>query len=270
MAERDARRLHVPAPTAWPMIVAFGITLAGAGLVTHVLVSMVGMVAMLWGAVGWFREVLPAQHLEIVDVAPAPVIEPAVRAVAHLQVGEGGHRARLPVAIYPYSAGIAGGIAGGIAMAALAVLYGLLSQGSVWYPINLLAAGTMASLAEAPAAELTSFHLAGLVVATVVHGVMSLLVGLLYAVLLPMVPRRPVLFAGLVAPLLWTGLIWASLRIINPTLNARIDWPWFVASQIAFGVAAGAVVARREKVATLQHAPFAVRAGIEFSDGERP
>jgi hypothetical protein len=95
-----------------------------------------------------------------------------------------------------------------------------------------------------------------------------LLVGLLYAVLLPMVPRRPVLFAGLIAPLLWTGLIWASLRIVNPTLNARIDWPWFVASQIAFGLAAGLVVSRREKVATLQHAPFVLRAGIEFPEGQ--
>ena len=46
--------------------------------------------------------------------------------------------------------------------------------------------------------------------------VISLLVGLLYAVLLPMVPRRPMLLGGLVAPLLWTGLLWASLGIINP------------------------------------------------------
>jgi hypothetical protein len=187
--------------------------------------------------------------------------------VAYLQAGEAVHRARLPVAIYPYSAGFAGGIAGGIAMAALAVLYGVIFHGSAWYPINLLAAGTMASLAAAPAAELARFNATAFVVATILHGVMSLLVGLLYAVLLPMVPRRPVLFAGLIAPLLWTGLIWASLRIVNPTLNARIDWPWFVASQIAFGLAAGLVVSRREKVATLQHAPFVLRAGIEFPEG---
>ena len=68
-----------------------------------------------------------------------------------------------------------------------------------------------------------------------------------------MVPRRPILFGGIVVPVLWTGLIWASLRIVNPILNARIDWPWFVASQLAFGIAAGLVVSRREKIATQQH-----------------
>jgi hypothetical protein len=258
--------IDVPAPTAWPMITAFGITLACAGLVTNGLVSIVGVVAMLWGAVGWWREVLPSQRLETVAVEPGPRPAPSARAVAHLRVGEAGHRARLPVEIYPYSSGIRGGIAGGIAMAVLAALYGLLFHGSIWYPINLLAAGTMASLATAPEAGLARFDATALVVATIIHAVMSLLVGLLYAVLLPMVPRRPVLFAGLVAPLLWTGLIWASLHIVNPILNARIDWPWFVASQIAFGLAAGLVVARREKVATFQAAPFVVRAGIEFPE----
>jgi hypothetical protein len=261
--------LDVPAPTAWPMIAAFGITLLCAGLVTNVLVSIVGAVATLWSAVGWWREVLPAEHRDVVRVEPAPAIVPTRRAVAYLQEGEAVHRARLPVEIYGYSAGIAGGIAGGIAMAVLAALYGVIFHGSVWYPINLLAAGTMASLATAPAAELARFNGTGFAVALVLHAIMSILVGMLYAVLLPMVPRRPVLFAGLVAPLLWTGLIWASLRIVNPTLNARIDWPWFVASQIAFGVAAGLVVSRREKVATLQHASFVERAGFEFPEERR-
>jgi hypothetical protein len=269
MAVPTDESLDVPAPTAWPMIAAFGITLLCAGLVTHFLVSIVGAVAMLWGAVGWWLEVLPAEHREVVRIEPAPEIVPTRREVAYLQEGEAVHRARLPVAIYPYSAGIPAGIAGGIAMAALAMLYGLIFHGSVWYPINLLAAGTMASLAGAPVAELARFNGTGFAVALVLHAIMSVLVGMLYAVLLPMVPRRPVLFAGLVAPLLWTGLIWASLRIVNPTLNARIDWPWFVASQIAFGVAAGLVVSRREKVATLQHASFAERAGFEFPEERR-
>jgi hypothetical protein len=163
---------------------------------------------------------------------------------------------------------VKGGIVGGIAMAFLAMLYGVLFHGSVWYPINLLAAGTMASVASAGTGELSRFNATALVVATVIHGLGSLLVGLLYGVLLPMLPRRPVLFGGVVVPVLWTGLIWASLRIVNPTLNARIDWPWFVASQIAFGLAAGLVVARSEKIATLQSAPFIVRAGIEFPHGQ--
>jgi len=268
--EPDRRStIDVPAPTAWPLIAAFGITLAWAGLVTNVLVTVVGVIFTLWGAVGWFRDVLPIQRHESVRVDPDPLIAPSSRGIAYAQVGAGPHRASLPVAIYPYSAGILGGIAGGLAMAVLACLYGLIFHGSIWYPINLLAAGTMASLATATPEELARFHGPALAVATIVHAVMSLLVGLLYAVLLPMVPRRPIAFGGIVVPLLWTGLIWASLRIVNPILNARIDWPWFVASQLAFGIAAGLVVSTREKIGTQQYEPLAVRAGIEFAKEDR-
>ena len=144
----------------------------------------------------------------------------------------------------------------------------VLFHGSVWYPINLLAAGAMASMASASTAELSRFHADALLVATMIHALGSILVGLLYGVLLPMWPKRPILFGGVVVPLLWTGIIWASLRIVNPTLNARIDWPWFVASQIAFGIAAGLVVSRSETIATLQSESFLVRAGVEFSRGK--
>ena len=262
------RRIDVPAPTAWPMIAAFGITLAGAGLVTNAFVSVVGVIAMLAGAVGWFRDVLPVEDREAVAVEPEAPVVAARSEVTHLEVGEAGHRARLPTEIYPYSAGVRGGIVGGIAMAILAVLYGVLFHGSIWYPINLLAAGTMASLASADPAALMRFNGTALAVATAIHAIMSVLVGLLYGVLLPMWPKRPILFGGIVVPLLWSALIWASLRIVNPTLNARIDWPWFVASQIAFGIAAGLVVSRSETIATLQSESFLVRAGVEFSRGK--
>jgi hypothetical protein len=61
-------------------------------------------------------------------------------------------------------------------------------------------------------------------------------------------------------------LIAASLGIINPALNARIEWPWFVASQIAFGLVAGLVVARSGRIATFQHASLAERVGLESQD----
>src|SRR5262245_40516212 len=142
-------RIEVPRPTAWPMIAAFGITLACAGLVTNVTVSVVGVVAMLAGAVGWFRDVLPVEDHEAVAVEPEVPAAFARSEVTHLEIGEAGPRARLPIEISPCSAGVKGGIVGGIAMAFLAVLYGVLFHGSVWYPINLLAAGAMASMAGA-------------------------------------------------------------------------------------------------------------------------
>ena len=65
---------------------------------------------------------------------------PSPTAVEHLRLGEGGHRVRLPVEVQPLSAGVKGGLVGGVAMAVVALAYGLLVQGSLWYPINLLAA----------------------------------------------------------------------------------------------------------------------------------
>ena len=81
--------------------------------------------------------------------------------------------------------------------------------------------------------------------------------------MLPMFPRRPILLGGIIAPVMWTGLIYATLEVLNPVMNERIDWRWFIASQFAFGIVAGLVVARHTPVRTLQYMPFAVRAGFE-------
>jgi hypothetical protein len=53
--------------------------------------------------------------------------------------------------------------------------------------------------------------------------------------------------------------------VINPALDARISWPWFVVSQVAFGVVAGLVVVRQGKITTDQSMPFVLRMGIEAS-----
>jgi hypothetical protein len=85
-----------------------------------------------------------------------------------------------------------------------------------------------------------------------------------------MLARRHMLWGGLMAPLLWTGGLWAVLGIVNPLLNARVDWTWFIVSQIVFGLAAGYVVSRVEPVATMQTWPLAARAGIEASGTRAP
>jgi hypothetical protein len=111
--------------------------------------------------------------------------------------------------------------------------------------------------------ELKAFHALALVVALISHAVLSLLVGLLYAAMLPMLPRHPAFWGGLMAPLLWTGLIWTVLDVVNPLLNQRIDWRWFIASQVAFGMVGGYVIARSERIETMQTWPMAARAGLE-------
>jgi hypothetical protein len=99
----------------------------------------------------------------------------------------------------------------------------------------------------------------------------SLLVGLLYGAMLPIASKRPVLLGGFAAPLLWSFLIHGGLAVINPVMNQRIDWLWFVLSQMGFGIVAGLIVARQERVSTPQ--PFRVRLGIEspgLMDDDRP
>ena len=148
-------------------------------------------------------------------------------------------------------------------MAVLAALQGIALHGSPWYTVNILAATAMPSLANASTATLSSFIPEAFFVALFVHAAASILVGLLYGVMLPMFPRYPALWAAIVAPLLWTGLLWSSLSVINPLLDARIEWRWFILCQIAFGAVAGFVVNLTERVHTLQHLPFAARTGIE-------
>ena len=258
-------RIALPAPTAWPMVVALGITFGFAGLVTHLAVSVVGVALALVGGVGWWRCVLPEEQEEQVPVTPIATVSPPApaRGVERFAFGEERHRLRLPVEVQPLSAGVRGGLVGGCAMAVCAAIYGVVVQRSVWYPLNLLAAIAMPQMAEADAATLKMFDGVSLIVGLIAHGVTSVLVGALYAAILPLLPRRHLLWGGLLAPLLWTGFLWATLGVINPALNARISWTWFIASQIAFGLTAGYVVARATPVATAQTRSFPVRAGVE-------
>ena len=256
--------IKLPAPTAWPIVFAFGITLLLAGLLTSPSVSILGAILALAGCIGWFQDVLPYEKEETVEVkAEVSVITTPRREIERLPVAPELPRALLPLETYPVSAGIKGGLAGSVAMAVLACLYGVLKQHSIWYPINLLAATIYGQSLQLTPATLDAFHLGSFLVASFIHLLTSLLVGLLYGAMLPMFPRRPILLGGVIAPILWTGLLHSILDLLNPLLNQHIDWPWFVASQFAFGIVAGLVVVRQQRVRIRQFVPFLMRAGFE-------
>jgi hypothetical protein len=256
--------IEVPARTPWPLVLALGFALMFTGLLTSSSVTVLGTVLALVGCVGWFKEVFPNEH----EVA-VPIIAEDFRAtterrlVERLPLAPEQVRAWLPLETYPISAGIKGGWAGSIAMAVLACTYGVLKVGSVWYPINLLAATAYAQSLKMGTEQLNSFHAGSFLIALGLHAIVSTLVGLLYGAMLPMFPRRPIVLGGLIAPVLWSGLLYSILDLLNPMLASRIDWTWFVASQVAFGVVAGLVVMRQERISTRENVPFAVRAGIE-------
>jgi hypothetical protein len=257
--------IGLPAPTPWPMLVALGVALLGAGYLMHPLLAVVGTAAVLLGCVGWFRNVLPVEQEEIVPVVERPHVARSARKVLPLRVGAPARRMHLPLEVYPYSAGVKAGLAGGAAMAAVGCICGLLTHGSMWYPVNLVAAAGSARLTAAGADDLARFSREGLVLGSVAHLGLSLLVGVLYAALLPIFSRRPMLTGALLLPALMSGITWSLLRAVNPLLNERVEWSWFIASQVAFGVVAGWVVTRTEPIATAQPLPLALRAGLEAS-----
>ena len=256
--------VQLPSPTVWPMLLALGISLLLAGMVTNAAIGLLGVLLAAMGSVGWFFQVLPdeaheavAVRTEAVQIASALNSSKGVSTVAM-------HRKILPIETFKITSGIKGGIAGGIAMTAPAAVFSLLRYHSIWYATNLLAAGGFVSWAGASDAFLSEFHLRGLVAALIIHGVLSLLVGLLYGAMLHMFPRYPILTAGFMVPLLFTGILYSAIGIVSPILDQRIDWRWFVPSQIVFGLVCGFVVNLEAKIRTpqFQALPFAVRAGL--------
>ena len=277
--ENPSGSIELPRSTAWPLVLAFALTTVAAGLITSESVCILGGILAIVGIIGWFRAIFPAEAHEYLPVEPEPaVVATSRQQVERIAVAPDAKRAWLPVEIYPISAGVKGGLAGSVVMAVLAMAYGLLSQTSIWYPINLLVAGFFGWMSSANTSQLAQFSLEALLIAIPLHLIMSLMVGLLYGAMLPMIPRHPILLGGFIAPVMWSGLVYSILGVVNPVMDQRINWFWFALSQVGFGLVAGLVVSRQERVRTAQAMPFMLRAGVESpglrdesrSEDERP
>ena len=72
--EHEPETIEVPASTPWPIVLAFGITLLFAGLVTSGAISVLGAIVSIAGGIGWFRAVLPHEAHETVPVRRNPRI----------------------------------------------------------------------------------------------------------------------------------------------------------------------------------------------------
>ena len=261
---REPGEIEVPAATAWPLVLAFGFTLLFTGLLTSASVSFLGALLALAGCVGWFGEVLPREHEVVVPIIPEDVrITTERRIVERFPIAPDQQRAWLPIQTYPVSAGLKGGLAGSVAMAVVACAYGLLKIGSIWYPINLLAAVFQAQSVKLVPGGLNSFHADSFAIAVGLHLLVSTLVGLLYGAMLPMFPKRPIVLGGLIGPVLWSGLLYTMMGLLNPLLESHIDWAWFMASQVAFGVVAGIIVVKQSRMPTHENVSFDIRAGVE-------
>jgi hypothetical protein len=258
-----APSVNLPAPTAWPFLMALGLTLVFASLVTSAGLAVLGAILTVVSIVGWFRAVLPHEaHEEVAVTDETVVIVPSHEKVTRIDVGET-HRAQLPLETFPISSGIIGGIAGGIAMVIPAEIYGVVRFHSIWYVVNLLGGAGVGGWVNPTVEQMSHFRLSAFVTANIIQGATTLLVGLLYGAMLPIWPKRPILLGGILAPAAWTGLLHSVIGIVNPFLQQRIDWWSFAASQVIFGLVAGYVVTKRGRIKRLEQVPLAVRLGLE-------
>lgn len=255
--------VKVPAPTAWPLVAALGLTLAFAGFLTTWLVGIVGGVLCVVGFVGWFKDRFP-QELEL-DIEVEQHHEPSkIKTTKTTHKEHPHHRAMLPLKIHRAPSGIIGGIAGGTAMLLVAIIGALIMHGSPWYPFNIMSATIMPSITEE---ALTTFNLTSVIVALGIHATLSVCIGLVYGVVLPLLPKHPILLGALIIPFIWSFLLYTLMSTLNPVLDESVNWWWFIFAQIVFGFVAGFVVSKSERVSTLQFKSFAERAGIE--EGKR-
>lgn len=61
---KDQPEIHLPSPSYWPIILAFGIALIAVGVVSTILISLVGIVVLLVAIAGWTWENRVAEQEE--------------------------------------------------------------------------------------------------------------------------------------------------------------------------------------------------------------
>jgi len=53
---KEQPEIHLPSPSYWPIILAFGLALIAIGVVSSIVVSIVGVVVLLVSIAGWALE----------------------------------------------------------------------------------------------------------------------------------------------------------------------------------------------------------------------
>ncbi|MFZ0548951.1 MAG: cytochrome c oxidase subunit 4 [Candidatus Promineifilaceae bacterium] len=60
----DHPEIHLPSPSYWPIVLAFGMALIAVGVVSTIFISLVGVVVLLVAIAGWTWENRVAEQEE--------------------------------------------------------------------------------------------------------------------------------------------------------------------------------------------------------------
>ncbi len=218
--------VEMPRPTVSPLVLSAGIALVAVGVATSYVFMSVGALLLATGLGIWIIQLLPGRghaHEPLVEPPLRPQAVTAVpRDVERIRRGMPGYRLRLPERVHPISAGIKGGLVGGLVMPIPAMIYGVLSGHGIWMPINLLSGMMLPGVDQLSIAELEEFRPLLVAVGGCIHVCISLILGMIYGVLMPMLPRvpSPVAWGALLMPIFWTAMSFAALGVFNPAVRA--------------------------------------------------
>src|SRR5512143_3911434 len=154
----------------------------------------------------------------------------------------------VPAWVYPYRAGIVGGAWGGLAMIAVAIIYGISSGEGIWLPVNLIGATLVRSLQAGSLEQLAAFNAVALIVGLTLHMVLSIGLGLIFALLLPTFPGSPLLWAIIIGPLLWGLASVLILPLLDPVITQYVDHLTFFVAHVVYSLVLGWWIARTPKV----------------------
>lgn len=147
--------------------------------------------------------------------------------------------------------GVVAGLVGGLTLGLFVLLVVLWQQGYVWVALKFPSAPFLGERALAPGVDVPAMAL-GLLV----HGAVSIVWGIVFAVLAFGLPRPTTLLAGaLFGVLVWIGMFYLVLPILDLSyLAAQVSVSLAVFEHVLFGFAAGAAFVSFQRP-VVAHAP---------------
>jgi hypothetical protein len=143
---------------------------------------------------------------------------------------------------------VIGGLLGGLAMALVATATVPFIGRGLWFPINLVAATVLRDLQTASPEALGQFIPLAFVVGLIIHLIISVLVGTLFALLLPTLPGPALIWSLIAGPTLWAIVQFVVLPLVNPIMSRLVNPVSFVIAHLLYSLVLGLWVIRYAKV----------------------